>query len=363
MARPARRCCERGARTVVFTRGEGARRSCRRADRRWELTPPQFEGGASEGSGDSMVGAMCAALARGPRHRGRAAAGCRRGRRPTSCATASAAATAPCRGARQEGEAARAVAARLGRRPARTAADVLAAQHRRRAVGRDPVEVRPQRSSISASRSTALGDLHRPPDGGRVRVGAEQRAAGRPRASSQQGGGGRPVGDVGRRRLHQRAMLDQLGGRARGSPRRVTLRVGDEARGSRGGAAVSTSCDQVIVERARAAARPAASCPPTPSDTRRSSSSVEPIRSARPRSRRPVRSAPGRPPARGAALATATSISSSRDLDVVVVADVRGRARSPRSRRRGLAGHGDGVGDVARPVVEAREGGGSGGRS
>jgi 1-phosphofructokinase len=31
----------------------------------WELVPPRFEGGASEGSGDSMVGALAATLARG----------------------------------------------------------------------------------------------------------------------------------------------------------------------------------------------------------------------------------------------------------------------------------------------------------
>jgi 1-phosphofructokinase len=55
---------ERGARTVVFTRGDEPSLVAT-SDRRWELTPPRFEGGASEGSGDSMVGAMCAALARG----------------------------------------------------------------------------------------------------------------------------------------------------------------------------------------------------------------------------------------------------------------------------------------------------------
>jgi len=55
---------ERGARMVVFTRGDKPS-LVSTADRRWELTPPRFEGGASEGSGDSMVGSMCAALARG----------------------------------------------------------------------------------------------------------------------------------------------------------------------------------------------------------------------------------------------------------------------------------------------------------
>ena len=48
----------------MFTRGDKPSLVAT-ADRRWELTPPRFEGGASEGSGDSMVGAMCAALARG----------------------------------------------------------------------------------------------------------------------------------------------------------------------------------------------------------------------------------------------------------------------------------------------------------
>jgi 1-phosphofructokinase len=54
----------RGAGMVVFTRGKEPVLVFSR-EHRWELTPPQFEGGASEGSGDSMVGAMCAALARG----------------------------------------------------------------------------------------------------------------------------------------------------------------------------------------------------------------------------------------------------------------------------------------------------------
>jgi 1-phosphofructokinase len=34
-------------------------------DRAWELRPPKFRRGAPEGSGDSMVGAMAAMLARG----------------------------------------------------------------------------------------------------------------------------------------------------------------------------------------------------------------------------------------------------------------------------------------------------------
>jgi len=36
-----------------------------RDGRAWELVPPVFEAGAPEGSGDSMVGALAAALARG----------------------------------------------------------------------------------------------------------------------------------------------------------------------------------------------------------------------------------------------------------------------------------------------------------
>ena len=34
-------------------------------DNTWELVPPRFGRGAAEGSGDSMVGALAAALARG----------------------------------------------------------------------------------------------------------------------------------------------------------------------------------------------------------------------------------------------------------------------------------------------------------
>jgi 1-phosphofructokinase len=55
---------ERGAGAVVATRGgEPALVVCE--DRAWELVPPKFEEGASEGSGDSMVGALAAAIARG----------------------------------------------------------------------------------------------------------------------------------------------------------------------------------------------------------------------------------------------------------------------------------------------------------
>jgi 1-phosphofructokinase len=55
---------ERGAGAVVATRG-GDPALVLRDDRAWELVPPKFEEGASEGSGDAMVGALAAALARG----------------------------------------------------------------------------------------------------------------------------------------------------------------------------------------------------------------------------------------------------------------------------------------------------------
>jgi 1-phosphofructokinase len=35
------------------------------SEQTWELVPPRFSRGASEGSGDSMVGALAAAVARG----------------------------------------------------------------------------------------------------------------------------------------------------------------------------------------------------------------------------------------------------------------------------------------------------------
>lgn len=53
-----------GARTVMVTRG-GDPALILTHDRTWELTPPRFEEGAPEGSGDSMVGAMAAMLAQG----------------------------------------------------------------------------------------------------------------------------------------------------------------------------------------------------------------------------------------------------------------------------------------------------------
>ena len=54
----------RGGRSVLVTRG-GEPALVLRDGRAWELVPPSFDGGAPEGSGDSMVGALAAALARG----------------------------------------------------------------------------------------------------------------------------------------------------------------------------------------------------------------------------------------------------------------------------------------------------------
>jgi 1-phosphofructokinase len=53
-----------GARTALVTRG-GEPALVATRDQVWELTPPRFEEGAPEGSGDSMVGATAALLARG----------------------------------------------------------------------------------------------------------------------------------------------------------------------------------------------------------------------------------------------------------------------------------------------------------
>ena len=58
---------ERGAEAVIVDARRGARAGASRRTARWELIPPRFESGAAEGSGDSMVGALAAALARGPR--------------------------------------------------------------------------------------------------------------------------------------------------------------------------------------------------------------------------------------------------------------------------------------------------------
>ena len=55
---------ERGAGTVIATRGADPVLVLTRAGRAWELVPPVFQEGAPEGSGDSMVGALAAALAR-----------------------------------------------------------------------------------------------------------------------------------------------------------------------------------------------------------------------------------------------------------------------------------------------------------
>ena len=60
----AEKVLEGGAKAVIVTRG-GDSALVLRGDQAWELVPPQFEGGAAEGSGDSMVGALAATLARG----------------------------------------------------------------------------------------------------------------------------------------------------------------------------------------------------------------------------------------------------------------------------------------------------------
>jgi 1-phosphofructokinase len=60
----AEQVLERGAQAVIATRGAEPALVLRDGSA-WELTPPQFEEGAAEGSGDSMVGALAAALARG----------------------------------------------------------------------------------------------------------------------------------------------------------------------------------------------------------------------------------------------------------------------------------------------------------
>jgi 1-phosphofructokinase len=60
----ARELLAAGARTAMVTRGADPALIATR-EHTWELTPPRFEEGAREGSGDSMVGAMAAMLARG----------------------------------------------------------------------------------------------------------------------------------------------------------------------------------------------------------------------------------------------------------------------------------------------------------
>ena len=94
--RPARAAhealLEAGAGCAMVTRGGDPALIATR-EHTWELTPPRFEEGAPEGSGDSMVGAMAAMLAQGLRSRRRCAGAPPRARR-TSCATVS----APARG-------------------------------------------------------------------------------------------------------------------------------------------------------------------------------------------------------------------------------------------------------------------------
>jgi 1-phosphofructokinase len=60
----ARLVLEAGAGCVMVTRG-GDPALVMTRDRAWELIPPRFGRGAPEGSGDSMVGALAATLARG----------------------------------------------------------------------------------------------------------------------------------------------------------------------------------------------------------------------------------------------------------------------------------------------------------
>jgi 1-phosphofructokinase len=60
----AERVLERGAQTVLVTHG-GEPALVLPDGRAWELKPPRFQGGAGEGSGDAMVGAVAAGLADG----------------------------------------------------------------------------------------------------------------------------------------------------------------------------------------------------------------------------------------------------------------------------------------------------------
>ena len=60
----ARRLRERGAHSVIVTRGE-LPALVLRGERMWQLTPPRFEHGFREGCGDAMMGALAAAWARG----------------------------------------------------------------------------------------------------------------------------------------------------------------------------------------------------------------------------------------------------------------------------------------------------------
>jgi 1-phosphofructokinase len=63
--RAAETALERGAGTVIATRGADPVLVLTRDGQAWELVPPVFQEGAAEGSGDSMVGALAAAVARG----------------------------------------------------------------------------------------------------------------------------------------------------------------------------------------------------------------------------------------------------------------------------------------------------------
>jgi 1-phosphofructokinase len=63
--RAAEQVIERGAQVMIATRGADPVLVLTKDGRAWDLVPPVFEEGAAEGSGDSMVGAVAAALARG----------------------------------------------------------------------------------------------------------------------------------------------------------------------------------------------------------------------------------------------------------------------------------------------------------
>jgi 1-phosphofructokinase len=62
--RAAQRILDRGARSVIVTRGPDPALVLRE-DRAWELVPSRFTRGSREGCGDTMTGALAAALARG----------------------------------------------------------------------------------------------------------------------------------------------------------------------------------------------------------------------------------------------------------------------------------------------------------
>ena len=58
-------CKISGARRVIVTRGRAARALVVEEAQALQLSPPRFEHGFREGCGDSMMGALAAALARG----------------------------------------------------------------------------------------------------------------------------------------------------------------------------------------------------------------------------------------------------------------------------------------------------------